>query len=142
VTPTTPPEIERLVRACLAKNPDERWQSARDLKRELEWMAAGSGSAAHSGPALHRPKGAWSPATIAAVLVALVGVALLARSILPGLKGNNPPVRVTRTTIVTSGAAAIAIRPGRSLAMTPDGARIVYIGNNGTQIFVRSTRSA
>src|SRR6185295_12598070 len=36
--PVTPPALERIVRRCLAKDPDERWQTARDLRAELEWM--------------------------------------------------------------------------------------------------------
>src|SRR5512143_2442502 len=34
--PLTPPSIERLVRQCLAKDPDKRWQSAGDVARHLE----------------------------------------------------------------------------------------------------------
>jgi serine/threonine protein kinase len=34
-----PPALELLLRRCLAKEPDERWQTARDLKAALEWMA-------------------------------------------------------------------------------------------------------
>jgi serine/threonine protein kinase len=37
--PVTPPALERIVATCLAKNPDDRWQSARDLLRELKWVA-------------------------------------------------------------------------------------------------------
>ena len=67
--------------------------------------------------------------------MALIVVGALAWS----MRTEEPtaPPRVTRTTIPTSGAAALAIRPGRSLAITPDGTRVVYIGNNGTQLFVR-----
>ncbi len=36
--PVTPPALDRLVRTCLAKDPDERMQSARDVARELGWM--------------------------------------------------------------------------------------------------------
>jgi hypothetical protein len=35
--PLTPPAIDRIVERCLAKDPDERWQTARDLPRELSW---------------------------------------------------------------------------------------------------------
>src|SRR6266542_1384827 len=43
VQPMTPPALDRVVRTCLAKDPDDRWQSANDLKRELTWIAqAGS----------------------------------------------------------------------------------------------------
>src|SRR6266849_10723121 len=34
--PMTPAALDRVVRTCLAKDPEERWQSARDLKRALE----------------------------------------------------------------------------------------------------------
>ena len=34
-----PPALDRLVRICLAKDPDDRWQTARDLLRELRWLA-------------------------------------------------------------------------------------------------------
>jgi len=35
--PLAPAALERVVATCLAKDPDDRWQTARDLKRELEW---------------------------------------------------------------------------------------------------------
>src|SRR5690348_7403927 len=38
-----PPALDRLLQRCVAKDPDERWQSARDLKAELEWIASASG---------------------------------------------------------------------------------------------------
>jgi len=36
--PMSPIELDRLVKTCLAKDPEDRWQSARDLKRELQWI--------------------------------------------------------------------------------------------------------
>jgi len=44
VLPTSPPALDRMVKLCLAKDPDERWQSAGDLARELKWIAGGTGS--------------------------------------------------------------------------------------------------
>src|SRR5229473_2236980 len=35
--PMTPPALDRLVKICMAKDPDERWQNANDLRRELKW---------------------------------------------------------------------------------------------------------
>jgi len=54
----TPPGVDRLVRKCLRKNPDERWQSARDLGDELRWLAstATGTSQTTAAPALERPK--------------------------------------------------------------------------------------
>jgi hypothetical protein len=37
--PVTSPTLERVVRRCLARNPDDRWQTARDLGCELKWIA-------------------------------------------------------------------------------------------------------
>ena len=39
--PMTPPALERMVRRCLAKERDERWQSAFDLWQEVKWIAEG-----------------------------------------------------------------------------------------------------
>src|SRR5262249_45946958 len=39
IQPVTPPALDRLVTTCLAKDPDDRWQSAGDLCRELKWIA-------------------------------------------------------------------------------------------------------
>src|SRR6202451_2060994 len=41
--PLTPPALEQIVKTCLAKDPDERPQSAHDLKLQLEWMRESSG---------------------------------------------------------------------------------------------------
>ena len=39
VKPMTPPALDHAIRRCLAKNPEERWQSAGDLALELLWIA-------------------------------------------------------------------------------------------------------
>ena len=39
--PLTPLPLERVVRKCLAKDPEDRWQNARDLATELRWIAEG-----------------------------------------------------------------------------------------------------
>ena len=49
--PLTPPGLERLVRKCLAKDPDVRWQAASDIADELRWLSTGGGSAALAPPA-------------------------------------------------------------------------------------------
>jgi serine/threonine protein kinase len=44
--PLIPPPLERLITTCLAKDPEERWQTAQDLVRALRWVRDD-----HSGPA-------------------------------------------------------------------------------------------
>jgi eukaryotic-like serine/threonine-protein kinase len=44
------PMLERIVKTCLAKDPDDRWQSASDLKRELQWVLEGGSNAGMAAP--------------------------------------------------------------------------------------------
>src|SRR5262249_37815135 len=44
IQPLTPAALDRVVRGCLAKDPEERWQTARDLARELKWIAEAGGA--------------------------------------------------------------------------------------------------
>src|SRR5258705_10373304 len=58
-------------------------------------------------------------------------------SALRGYAMRPDPPRVSRLLIASSGTAALTINGG-DLAITPDGSRIVYVGNRGTQLFVRA----
>ena len=46
LAPVTPPALERLIRRCLAKDPEDRWQSARDIAAELQWIGESATQAA------------------------------------------------------------------------------------------------
>ena len=79
--------------------------------------------------------------------VALVGAAaLLAGAVVAttltwvATRPPDPvPPRVSRLPLALSGTAALTINGGdRDLAITPDGSRVVYVGNRGTQLFVRA----
>jgi Tol biopolymer transport system component len=67
--PMTPPVLDFAIRTCLAKDPDERWQSAADVRRQLQWLVEGAGSTAIAPPAGRRAS--W----IAAALAALAAIA-------------------------------------------------------------------
>src|SRR4029077_3187322 len=47
--PVTPPALEHVVNTCLAKNPDDRFQAAHDVKLELKWIATTSTQASGLG---------------------------------------------------------------------------------------------
>ena len=62
VKPMTPPALDHAIRRCLAKDPEERWQTARDLALELKWIAE-SGSQPVVAPMTPRGAGTarlWS----------------------------------------------------------------------------------
>jgi eukaryotic-like serine/threonine-protein kinase len=77
--PMTPPALERAVKKCMAKDPDQRWQNAGDLGSELSWILEGG---AHSGtiaaPALTGGRGyrellAWILAVVALMAAVTIG---------------------------------------------------------------------
>src|ERR1700730_11245694 len=49
--PSSPPAMEHALETCLAKYPEDRWQTARDFHHELKWIAAGGGVSPVSAPA-------------------------------------------------------------------------------------------
>ena len=121
VQPLTPPALERLVQRCLAKDPDDRWQSARDLKAELDWL--GSGSGVQTAPAVAAPargsKARWIPWIMAAALA--LACASLAWVHWAGKPPLGPLVRFT-----------VPPPPGEKFflndtpAVSPDGDRILF----------------
>ena len=115
VRPLTPLEFERVVRTCLAKDPDERFQSARDVRLELKWIfEAAPGSTPQLVTKAKRPASRWLPWTIAvlAILVAAGTVFVFPR--------QRPFPRYTRVTY----------RDGALLGarFAHDGQTIVYSG--------------
>jgi Tol biopolymer transport system component len=54
IKPMTPPALDHAVKKCLAKAPDERWQSASDLASELKWIAESGSQAGVPAPAAER----------------------------------------------------------------------------------------
>ncbi|HKA24407.1 MAG TPA: protein kinase, partial [Candidatus Eisenbacteria bacterium] len=121
IAPLAPPALDRLVHACLAKDPDERIQTAHDVRLQLGWIAGDSSTsqvgkvtAARRAP---NAKIAWAVA--ASAVVAAVAIAAWALS----TKGHEtgPLVRFT----ITPGAGSLNPQGG-NLAISPDGKRVVY----------------
>jgi serine/threonine protein kinase/Tol biopolymer transport system component len=81
IQPLTPPALEQVVRTCLAKDPDDRFQSAHDLKLQLQWISAGGSQVGAPAVVSSRRKKTATvlkAATIAGWLIAAaLGVLLL-----------------------------------------------------------------
>jgi len=120
-----PPVLDRVLKTCLAKDPDERWQTARDLKRELGWIASAteSGSASViSAPSLSR-LGRVAVAAAAVLAAALAGVAFVAyRATQPG---ELKPLMRLDTDL------GVGVSPGAGegsvLAIAPNGSRLAFV---------------
>jgi eukaryotic-like serine/threonine-protein kinase len=118
VLPASPAALDRLIRVCLNKDPDLRWQSARDLATELSWIEEAGGAGA---PRRRGAKIAWIVAALA-VLAALTSGVFLWRS--RGLRLQEAPVR----TFITPppNYAFVFDGPGAPPAISPDGKTIVF----------------
>ena len=77
--PMTPPALDRVVATCLAKDPDERFQTAHDLKLQLKWIAEGGSKAGVPAPVGARRKLREVIAWGLAAIMAVSGLILAAR---------------------------------------------------------------
>ncbi|MGK2856558.1 MAG: protein kinase domain-containing protein, partial [Thermoanaerobaculia bacterium] len=69
--PLTPPAFERLVKVCMAKDPDDRWQTAHDVLLQLRWIAEGGSEAGVAAPLMRRRRHReWTAWALGALLVA------------------------------------------------------------------------
>jgi serine/threonine protein kinase len=72
LVPVAPPALDRVVRQCLAKDPDNRWQSARDIAGELQWIAEADSQAGLPVPIAARRR---SREGLAWLVAAALGIA-------------------------------------------------------------------
>ncbi len=117
--PLTPFALERLVKRCLAKDPEDRWQSARDVTLELGWIRdKGDADASTTAPAGARSRKRLSWALVLLLAAAIVGV-VVHRFTEP----DAPPVIRFRTE-----AGELSVTNGQFVKITPDGRTLVYRG--------------
>ncbi len=133
-----PPAVRRLLTRCLEKDPKRRLHDIADARTEIDDALSGASLTPAEAAAVDRRsvRLPWAIAAIAS-LVALVAVGALTWYVRTAPQARTTPPRLSRLTMASSGTAALSIANGRSLAITPDGTRVVYVGNNGTQLFVR-----
>ena len=130
VKPLTPSSFERAIRRCLAKDPEDRWQTARDLAIELKWIADSGSSAGAAAP----PRKAGVTSREAILAIALV-LALGAATILGLLYKEQPgaDVHITRTYIRPQGTSGFIFSGDqKGFALSPDGHNIAYVAATPT----------
>ena len=115
----TPPALDRAVKICLAKDPDDRWQSARDLAQELRWIADGGSQA---GSAVSPSTTKKSRKRVAWIIAAVFLAAALLLAIFPLVRR----AAVEPRSIAFIVPASENISFGNASAISPDGRLLAF----------------
>jgi Tol biopolymer transport system component len=120
--------IERVVRTCLEKDPDDRWQNARDVAREFRWLLGDTPSSGGTAAPVETPRSVRRWREIAGWVVAAFAVA----SILLYTLWKKPPAQpVLRLAIAAPDRAAfVAADIGGPLQISPDGRKIAFVARD------------
>ncbi|HEV2349761.1 MAG TPA: protein kinase [Terriglobia bacterium] len=130
--------LQRVVKKCLAKDPDDRWQSAADLRDELKWIKEGEvvaaisdrrpdqkiGGTATAGPPLQRALPWVAGIVLGSILTGLI----VGRILSPKATTPRP---VTRFAITLPSGDQLANMAFPALALSPDGSELVYAAGHG-----------
>jgi eukaryotic-like serine/threonine-protein kinase len=129
--PVLPPALDRVIRTCLAKDPDQRWQNAADLRRELTWIA-------ENKEVPVKPRSGW--VSLLPWIAAGVGVGLLS-GLLAGMLVHRPS-----NPVGSSHLAALTIPPPRhwriggndgpaEVALSPDGRSLAFVATDSAGVY-------
>jgi eukaryotic-like serine/threonine-protein kinase len=133
VVPATPPALDHVVRKCLEKDPDDRWQSARDVASQLRWISEAGSRAGVATMVTVRRRTRERLAWVAALVVVGVGATLAAMRLRPD--PAPPPQRVTFTIAAPEGSWLTWI------LASPDGRRLMLQATDergDSRLWVRS----
>jgi eukaryotic-like serine/threonine-protein kinase len=131
--PMATPALDRVVKKCLAKDVDKRWQSMGDLYDELEWI--GDGGSQAGGATAQTPRSRRMLALCAAVAVAAALAGVLAGWY---MKSASRPA-VSHVTIMLPAGQRLVALDQPALAISPEGKNLVYVAARGAtqQLFLR-----
>jgi serine/threonine protein kinase len=137
IQPMASPALDRVVKTCLAKSPDDRWQNAGDLSRELEWIATSGSSAGIPAPIAAKRRSRERRWQLAAGLAAALLLASLVWIATHRIE-PTPPAEVHFQIPVPDN---LNFYPFQLPAVSPDGDRIAFTAAAnalaGSRLFVR-----
>ena len=143
IQPMASPALDRVVKTCLAKSPDDRWQSAGDLSRELEWIADSGSQAGIPAPVAakrrNRERTAWLVTGLAAAL-------LLASLVWTAVHLRNEPPAAAEVHFQIQAPDNLNFLFYQIPAVSPDGERIAFTAavtrNDKGRLFIRPLNAA
>jgi eukaryotic-like serine/threonine-protein kinase len=120
IAPMSPPALNRVVKTCLAKDPEDRFQTAHDVKLQLQWIQEGGSQAGVPAPVATRRKSreriAWIVAAAALVAAGIAAYGYLRRA-------PAAPAPRVRSYLLPPEKTEFAVQDadGGSLTISPDG---------------------
>ena len=138
--PLTPPALERVVRRCLAKDPEDRWQSTSDLASELRWIAEAGGTPVRTAGSEGIAKGRKRELLYGALAIIFLLAAIL--SAVSYWRPARTPARAIIAEIPPPDK--VWFHPGGGTALSPDGRALAFSAadeNGKTMLWVRSLDS-
>jgi serine/threonine protein kinase/Tol biopolymer transport system component len=130
VQPMTPPALDRVVKTCLAKDPDDRFHTAHDVKLQLQWIVEGGSAVGLAAPVVAKRK---SRERLAWVLVPVVALAAAAATVFVIRMQTQPP-RVVQSSLLPPEKSSFAFDSG-PMALSPDGRRMAFVAtSSGTSM--------
>jgi Tol biopolymer transport system component/predicted Ser/Thr protein kinase len=136
IQPEVSPALAHLICTCLAKDPDERFQTAHDVKLELSWLQQ-SGAAAISQSPRARPR--KRRFVIAAALAGLAVVLLLIWSVMRTARMPAETLGLAKFSLVLPAQMEVAADLTEAVALSRDGKRLAYVSVKGgvSNLYVR-----
>ncbi len=136
--PMSPPALDRVVKICLAKDPDERWQTAHDMKLQLQWIAEGGSQAGVPAPVvLHRKvreRTSWAIASVLALIAIAQAISLFQRA-------PKPTQPICLSAEIGADATLSDTTYGAAAVLSPDGTRLAFVAEGADKkrhLYVRS----
>ena len=133
---TVPISLRRLLRKCLEKESSRRLQAIGDARVQIEDLLADVSDDIVARSTV-RVTPMWRRAAIPAATAVATGLATAGLAWFVARSTLVPP-RVSRLHITLPSPAALFLNNlGRDFTITPDGSRLIYVGANGTTLFMR-----
>ena len=144
IVPLAPPALDRAVKRCLAKDPDDRWQSARDLAAELKWIGEGGADAAALPVLAPTSRRRTMALAGGGLLAGAAAAAVAARMLMPS--ASPPPAQTARMIITLPPGDTFPTNQnqgGADISLSPAGDQIVYAAEHAgaLQLFLRQMDS-
>jgi len=130
IADVAPPALDRVLQRCLEKDPDDRWQTVRDLKAELEWIAGAAPEPAPANSTIR--KGSRLPW----IAAALLAVGFIAASWIAYRATRPAELKpLVRLDVDLGPDVSLGSTSGVAAILSPDGTRLVYVSKG--RLFTR-----